>query len=285
MAKKTVCSIALFAVVILLAQYTPAQDYKSAPKPAISDYAVNGAAKAGTHKPIAPGAPAADGTCGNPAGHCLFYGGDFLYDPLSANVANGLSNGTTTLVAGTPYGAATWVPFTVPIGETWNVTGLFANVLSSYGVLDQSPSEPESVATWSINQGIVAGSAGTVIASGTNQATIAPTGRAAFDLTEYTVEVRGQSFTLTPGSYWLSVVPVCSNTANPYCGGVFFLSDVEYINVRPTNAFGPREPTDASYFDSPYFGLSFDPTNGLLGACGGIGCDAFSAGVLGHASE
>jgi hypothetical protein len=38
---------------------------------------------------------------------------------------------------------------------------------------------------------------------------------------------------------------------------------------------------DASFFDSPLFGLSFNPTNGPLGACAGDGCDAFSAGVLG----
>ena len=77
------------------------------------------------------------------------------------------------------------------------------------------------------------------------------------------------------------VVPICTNTADPYCDGVFFESDVEYINTTPTNAFGPAETVDASFFDSPYFGLSFDPANGVVGACGGLGCDAFSAGVLG----
>ena len=45
--------------------------------------------------------------------------------------------------------------------------------------------------------------------------------------------------------------------------------------------FGPPEPLEASFFDSPFFAASFDPANGPLGACGGYGCDAFSAGVLG----
>jgi hypothetical protein len=137
------------------------------------------------------------------------------------------------------------------------------------------------VAAWSINQEVFPGNAGTVIDSGTSPATSTPTGRAAFDLTEYTVQVTGLSIVLTSGSYWLSVVPICSNTADPYCDGIFFTTDVEYINTTPTNAYGPPEPVYASYFDSPAFGLSFDPTNGGPGACAGEGCDAFSAGVLG----
>jgi hypothetical protein len=77
----------------------------------------------------------------------------------------------------------------------------------------------------------------------------------------------------------MTVVPLCTNTADPFCDGVFFLSDVEYINTTPTNAFGPAS-TDVSFFDSTPFGVSFEPTNGP-GACLGDGCDAFSAGVLG----
>jgi hypothetical protein len=83
----------------------------------------------------------------------------------------------------------------------------------------------------------------------------------------------------------MAVIPICSNSANPYCSGVFFESDVEYINTPPANAYGPAEPLDASFFDSSYFGVTFEPTNGFVGACGGIGCDAFSAGVLGHIAK
>ncbi|MGA7892031.1 MAG: hypothetical protein WCA49_02300 [Candidatus Sulfotelmatobacter sp.] len=73
------------------------------------------------------------------------------------------------------------------------------------------------------------------------------------------MQVKGLSITLTSGSYWMAVVPLYTNTYDPYCSGVFFLSDVEYINTTPTNAFGPAEPLDASFFDSPYFFLTFDP--------------------------
>jgi hypothetical protein len=287
MVKRVLCSIALVAALIPFAQPAAAQNYKGTPKPTIQDYgpftdvqkntAIDAATKA--TKP-------ASGKCGNPAGTCLFYGGDFLLDPLyPPSLPNGLANESTLFVYGSPYGAATWVPFTVPAGETWDVTGLFTNNMATYGVLDQG-TEPTSVAYWSINEGVFAGSGGTTVAGGyASPATSTATGRAAFGLTEFTVQVTGLSITLTSGSYWMIVVPICTNTADPYCDGVFFESDVEYLNTTPTNAFGPPEPVDASFFDSSYFGLSFNPTSGSVGACGGFGCDAFSAGVLGKTAK
>ena len=284
MAKRGLCSIALAAALIPFAQPAAAQNYAGTPKPTVRDYGPFGNVQTkNTAKTTTTNLAA--GKCGNPAGTCLFYGGDFLDDPLSPpSLPNGLANESTLLVSGTPYGAATWVPFTVPAGQTWDVTGLFTNNLASYGVLDQG-TEPTSVAYWSINEEVFSGSGGTVVDSGTSPATSTATGRAAFGLTEYTVQVTGLSVTLTSGSYWMSVVPICTNTADPYCSGIFFETDVEYINTTPTNAFGPPEPVDASFFDSPVFGLSFDPTNGALGACGGSGCDAFSAGVLGTSGK
>jgi hypothetical protein len=280
MRKKTVCTMALAAAAIFFVQSALAQNYKGAPKPTIQGYGPftpEVKKLATTVHPLA-----AAGTCGNPAAACLFYGGDFENNPVGPELANGLANENTLLVPGTPYGAATWVPFTVPKGQHWKVTGLFTNNFSSYGVLDEAPTQPISSAYWSINEGVEPGNGGTVVASGTAAATITPTGRSSFDLNEYTVQVEGLSFTLTAGEYWLAVVPQCTNSGDPYCQGVFFLSDTEYINSLPTNAFGPAEPLDASYLDSPnVFGLSFDPANGELGACAGLGCDAFSAGVLG----
>ena len=278
MLKKTICSMALFAAVISFAQTASAQNYQGTPKPTVRDYGPF--TDLAVVKTSAATKPAA-GKCGNPAGHCLFYGVDFVFNPVSASVANSLANETTNSVPGTPYGAATWVPFTVPEGETWAVTGLFTNNLSNYGMLDQTPLEPTSAAYWAVAEDVAPGTAGTIVASGTSAATSTPTGRAAFNLLEYTVQVTGLSFDLAPGTYWMIVVPLCTNTGDPYCSEVFFESDVDYINVTPANAFGPPEPLEASFFDSPYFAASFDPANGPLGACGGYGCDAFSAGVLG----
>jgi hypothetical protein len=276
---KTICSMALVAALTLFVQSALAQNYHGTPKPAISDYGPF--ANAGMKVTGTTHSQTASGTCGNPATTCLFYGGDFLDNPVGPTVANGIANENDTLISGTPYGAAIWVPFTVPAKQKWDVTGLFTNNLSTYGVLDQAPNQPTSAAYWAIMEGIEPGNAGTTVASGTDAATITATGRAAFDLTEYTVQVENLSITLTSGTYWLAVVPLCTNASDPYCDGVFFLTDVEYINTLPTNAYGPAEPIDSAYFDSAYFGLSFDPANGPLGAAAGIGGDAFSAGVLG----
>jgi hypothetical protein len=271
---------ALAVALIPFAQPAAAQKYGRAPKPTIQDYGPFG--NAGHQN--AP-SKTIGGKCGNPAGACLFYGGDFLFDPLyPSSLPNGLANETTVLAPGAPYGAATWVPFTVPAGETWEVSGLFTNNLAEFGVLDQG-TEPTSVAYWSIKEGVFPGDGGTLIDSGTSAATSTPTGRAAFGQTEFTVQVTGLSIALKPGSYWMAVVPICTNTFNPYCGGVFFQSDVEYLNTTPANAFGPPESVDASFFDSPYFGRSFDPANGPVGLCAGAGCDAFSAGVLGEKAQ
>jgi hypothetical protein len=282
MVKKAFFSISLAAALIPFAQPTVAQNYHGPAKRTVQDYGpfASGPSK-GTTTTAAGTAAAASGKCGNPAGKCLFYGGDLVFNPLyPPALANGLANESTLAAPGTPYGAATWVPFTVPAGEKWEVTGLFTNNLASYGVLDQG-TQPTSVAFWSINEGVFAGSAGTVVDSGISPATSTPTGRSAFELSEFTVQVTGLSITLTAGTYWMAVVPICTNTANPYCEGIFFESDVEYIDTTPSNAVGAAEPLDASFFDSPAFGASFSPTSGPVGACGGDGCDAFSAGVLG----
>jgi hypothetical protein len=278
MSKKTVCSLTLLALA-LCAQSALAQNYLSLPaKQSIQQY---GPFTENVTKPTAKAAPAVAGKCGNPASSCLFYGGDFVDNVLgSPFLPNGLSNETTTFIAGTPYGSATWVPFTVPAGQTWSVTGLFTNNQSNYGVLDQAPTTPTAAAFWEIQEGTLAGNAGTIIASGTAAATSTPTGRNAFGLPEFTVQVEGLSITLTAGTYYMAVVPMCTNSKNPYCDGRFFLSDVEYVNTKPTHGVG-TEPQDASFFDSPYFGESFDPTNGPAGALFGEGGDAFSAGVLG----
>jgi hypothetical protein len=275
--------IAFAAALIPFTQMAAAQNYKGTPKPTIQDYGPFPMTTVTTAKAKATAPPS--GKCGNPVAACLFYGGDFLDSPVYPPfLANGLANENTVFVSGNPYGAAVWVPFTVPAGQTWDVTGLFTNNLASYGVLDQG-TQPTAVASWSINEEVSAGSAGIVVDSGTSPATSTATGRSAFGLTEFTVQVTGLSITLAPGTYWLSVVPICTNSANPYCEGIFFTSDVEYLNSTPVNAYGPAEPLSQSYFDSPLFGFSFGPTWGPVGAMGGDGGDAFSAGVLGKIAK
>jgi hypothetical protein len=213
----------------------------------------------------------------NVAPGCVFYAGDF--DPAGPN-PNGLWNSNNTLfgLTGTVY-----VPFTVPKkfkgakGKTdWSVQGIFMNEQ----MLDETGAGyAVSSVDWSIVQGVNSGgnpSGGQVktICSGTGTPTLTPTGRIAFGLyIEYTILVTGVSCpTLEAGTYWMTALPTTLDLA--------YLSDVE--DNTPANAQGPgTEPIDLSYFYAPEFGASsFQLTTT---SCGSIGCDAFSAGVVGTA--
>jgi len=206
--------------------------------------------------------------------NCLMYAGDF--DANGQN-PNGLWNNSSELFGIT---ATVYVPFIVPKkfkgakGKTdWNIQGLFAN---------EQMFTPTAVSvSWSIVTGVASGgnpSGGQVktICSGTGTPTVTPTGRVAFGLAEQTILLTGAACPAGPleaGQYWMTFVPTVVDLA--------YLSDVE--DNSPANAQGPgSEPVDQSFFYSPDFGFnSFTPTAPTV--CGGIGCDAFSVGVIGTA--
>jgi hypothetical protein len=200
---------------------------------------------------------------------CLFYGGDF--DPANPN-SSGLTDEDTSA-----YQATTYVAFYVPAGEVWTVKGLFSNVLSNIQYI--IPKQIE----WSISTGISTGDSGTVLASGTADATWTPTGRSWRGFTEYTALGRltpETAVTLDTGVYWMTAVPVCTQSGNGRCLSAFYmLSDVE--DVPAPNHKG-TQPNDDAFFNSPSEGVYYIPAWGADGACAG-GCDKFSAGLLGDA--
>ncbi len=263
MVKQVLCSIALVAGLIpFLGGSVAAQE---PPKPAISDYFL----VRPSPRVMSEDFPKPQDKPADPPDYCrpcLFYGGDF--DP-SDPLADGLWNGDSLLASGEVL-----VPFTIPKDQIWLVTGLFTNNLSSSSVIDPKK------ANWSISKGVTTGSGGHTIASGTARATYTPTGRSGFGLTEYTVLVQTPTvIVLGPGTYWLTVVPLCTNSADSACDALFYESDTE--ESPPLNHYGPLEPNDLSYFNSASFGYTYAPAWGASGVCGGIGCDRFSAGVLG----
>ncbi len=199
---------------------------------------------------------------------CLFYGGDF--DASNPN-ANGSINEDT--LSGQ---AVTYVPFYVPPGQVWTVKGLFSNVLSSIQYI--IPKEID----WSISSGMSAGNPGTLIASGTVDATWTPTGRSWRGYNEYTALGRltpATAVTLTTGVYWMAAVPVCNQAGNGKCFSAFYMvSDVE--DVPAPNHRG-IQPNDDSFLNDSGGGFFYTPTWGQSGSCGGVGCDKFSAGLIG----
>ncbi len=200
---------------------------------------------------------------------CLFYGGDFDSDNPNAN---SLPNAYTINTEETAY-----VPFYVPTGQVWTIKGLFSNNLSNTAYINPPQMR------WSISTGIGAGNPGTVVASGTVSATFTPTGRSFQEFTEYTVLGRltpETAVTLNSGVYWMTAVPVCTKQIG-YCVGAFYgVADVE--DVPAPNHKG-IQPNDDSYYSFPNGQLYFVQAWGPSGVCGGVGCNKFSAGLLGDA--
>jgi hypothetical protein len=208
---------------------------------------------------------------------CLMYAGDFN---AAGQNPNGLWNGTNTVFNIT---GAVYIPVFVPKkfkgakGKTdWNVQGLFVNEQME----DLGLGIGVSSVSWSIVQGVAEGGnpgGGQVktICSGTGTPTVTPTGRTAFGLPEVTILITGISCPiLENGSYWFTLVPTSPAIA--------FLSDVE--DNSPTNIQGPgTEPIDSSFFVSTFFGFPSFANATDAAVCGNIGCDSFSAGVVGTA--
>jgi hypothetical protein len=194
---------------------------------------------------------------------CLFYAGDFDQDN---SAANGLFDGNTLSGDGEVY-----IPFRVPRRQKWHVLGLMLNVLASVNVM-----YPQQ-AYWEIRSGVRSGNGGALLASGTNPATLL-FGNCQFGLCPDTVVVSGIHLQLSHGEYWLMVQPPCTSS-NDCQGALYYAEDVE--DIPPPHHVGPLEPWDASFFSSTTFNYSFAPTWGPNGACNGLGCDRFSAGVLG----
>ncbi|HWY55076.1 MAG TPA: hypothetical protein VNZ03_11470 [Terriglobales bacterium] len=199
---------------------------------------------------------------------CLWYAGDF-------NPDNSKANGVANEKDLTDSGSAVFVPFTVPKGKIWTITGAFGIVLSQINVIDPAQAD------WSFSKDVSTSKAGKLIKAGTSPATATVLDcNKQIDLFCLGILVKGLSVSLKAGRYWLTVVPYCTNQNDSACGSArYFLADVE--DKPPLNHYGPKDVLDASYVTSKQFGFFYAPTWGASGACGGIGCDMFSAGLLG----
>ena len=207
---------------------------------------------------------------------CLFYGGDFdLSSPAADTFANeNIYPGSSQTLS------QIYSPFTVPAGQTWNVTGLFINTIAYPTALDPTATP------WEIRTGIPksGGSGGTLVASGTANATMTATGRNLNGVPEYTVKVTWSTpVVLPPGTYWENVTPQCTDLNNSQCTAEgftgFLQSDME--TMYGLNAWGPPEPWRESFWNAPIFGLFWANTYQVHLQRGEPGGDAFSAGVIG----
>ena len=210
------------------------------------------------------------GPAATPCAGCLFYGGD--WDTAASNwVAFGNGN---EYDAGTVYNYSNYVPFVVPSGQTWTVTGLFTNNIFYNYFGGSSYKFQQNDTAWGISTGVSTGNGGTDFASGTGHGTAATTGRNYGGFyPEYTVTWKTLSpLTLAAGSYWLTVAPSCTASS---CELFFYNTDTTSL----TNHVG-HEPKCQSYQNGPTAGLNYvnDCTQGYA-----VSGEAYmSAGVLGH---
>jgi len=202
---------------------------------------------------------------------CLFYTGDF--DPNNAN-ANGLANEADLIVPDAHIYTA--IPFYHPNGAS--VTGLFVNSLDTVGVEDPAK-DP-----WDIRVKVKSGDGGSSFAHGSAKSTDTPTGRSGFGLNEYTHLVKFSAVTVSAkGKYWINVTPQCTNANDGNCDSARYFASDEEDDPSPLNHVGScKNILDDSFWNSTSFGVDYTPTWGSSGGCGGIGCDTFSAGVIGR---
>ncbi len=178
---------------------------------------------------------------------CLFYAGDF---DSNASDANGLANELDVIVS---TGAEVWVPF-VPTAA-WKVTEIFSDNFASLATLTPATSP------YGIRSGITSGSGGKVVCSGTAKAKNTDTGLNDFGYEIYATQVAVKKCTLKKATakkpYWENVYPQCTNTSTCSDYRAFTAND----DGAQKNKVGPKEPANDSFFNSVFFGATWEPSS------------------------
>jgi len=197
---------------------------------------------------------------------CLWYSGDF--DPNNPK-SSGFSDEKDLAVSQ----SAVYVPFRVPRGKKWKVTGVFGIVLSSVNTINPQQAD------WSFSQGLREGHGGKVIASGTSPATVTMPGcNGNIAIYCLGIVVKGIDVRLKAGKYWMMVVPYCTNHSDSNCEAParYYLANEE-DDPKPLNHVGPKNILRDAFWNSKFFGAKFE----ALGPPVCADCDMFSAGLVG----
>ena len=180
--------------------------------------------------------------------------GDLVWFNGGFDSENGLASERNTLVSD----ARTYDNFSLPSGYN-QVTGLLGQFYLS-AVLVNAP------VYWEIRQGAAPGTGGTLIASGTQGGATYTAIGSGFGLVIYEIRMKLDTpVTLVPNTvYWMTMAPVGNG------GGRAFV-----CTTSGAGAIGTPIGGDDGLFDSPFFGFSWFPANGILGP----GVANFSYGV------
>jgi hypothetical protein len=201
---------------------------------------------------------------------CLYYAGDL--NSTNTETENGLFDYENPGIGITD--AEVWAG--VKPNHDVVVTGTSGNMLTNNPNLGINPTP------FAVQVGITGGNGGTVTCtSGGNATEKSFTGlESSFGLDgdNYYIKKLGKPCRLKGGKVsYLWISPQYNDGST-----IGYLADAEPPNKHHT---GWKVDNDDSYFNSSSFGAVYEPTWGSSGACGGIGCDAFSISVSGHKAK
>ena len=182
----------------------------------------------------------------NAAGDLVWFNGGF-------DNRNGLASERNTAVAD----ARVYDDFSLPSGYD-RVTGLLGHFFVS-GVVG-------APVYWEIRQGAAPGTGGTLIASGTQGGATYTFIGSGFGLAIFEIRMKLDTpVTLVPNTvYWMTMAPVGNGDGRAFV-----------CTTSGAGAIGTPIGGDDGLFDSPFFGFSWFPANGILGQ----GVANFSYGV------
>jgi hypothetical protein len=191
---------------------------------------------------------------------CLYYAGDFDSGGSDANAVFNADNEGSELVG------QLWVG--VKPDRDGIVTGTTFNQLM-FGEWNGTNPIPFAIQT-----GIKPGHSGTTVCSTSGNATVKAYQE--FDwgiVSSFTIKKLSKPCNLKKGTtYYVNLLPT-------YGDGYGAVVDVE--DASPPNHQGWKTVIDNSYFNGSDFGANYQPSWGSNGACGGVGCDAFSIALTG----
>ena len=183
----------------------------------------------------------------NAAGDLVWFNGGFDNE-------NGLASERNTQVSD----ARTYDNFSLPSGYN-QVTGLLGQFYLTSDLVN-------APVYWEIRQGAAPGTGGTLIASGTQSGATYTAIGSGFGFTIYEIRMKLDTpVTLASNTvYWMTMAPVGNGSGRAFV-----------CTTNGAGAIGSPIGGDDGLFDSPFFGFSWFPANGILGQ----GVANFSYGV------
>jgi len=195
---------------------------------------------------------------------CLYYSGD---DDSTNSNNNGLFDIENAGIGITD--AEVWVG--VKPTKAATMTGTSGNYFNTASGIGTNPTPVE------VQTGITSGKAGKLTCSTSGTATFKTYGN--------------PNFGLNSDNYWVKktkkACKLAAKKANyiwmsPQYNDTSTIGYLEDSDGAHKNKHGYKEDTNDGFFNSSSFGVTYEPTNGSSGACGGIGCIGFSISVSGH---